>query len=1273
MRRKILPKLLSCVIIALLGFSNNAISQTPDYVNSTLYSFYPYNSFPFRTSTTYSKCENISLAGEFVNATPGMMDAVYYRRGNTSAATTFNSLTVEVKLSSVTSFSGNTYSGGIVARSSTLVAPSGSAGDWFKIPLTTPLLFDPTKSVSITSSHNGYSGGGIGVYTGYDCSPGIRRRYGSWGASTSLGSDCSWYEMGIDVSPILGTDLVAFSLPKPNIKCGETNAPFSISLLNIGEDSVFDVPLTMEVTGTVAGSPYNQTYTTTYTDTIKSFEQKEVTFPNTLNTMSGANLNLKAYFNLAADTTNNNDTIETSRVIYGLPSAPTTTDQEVCGGQEIFLQASSPGANEEIIWTKSMDGKGYVGEGNNASTGFLFPGTYKYYAHIGRGFDRSTSTNVGGFNYIVTTTYSNPNGGIFKVTADDRGMIIDSVGAYLYLTTFTDYEVYFKYDSYVGYESDPGAWELVAKGSGAYTGGSAGMDYFQLDKPVILKKGETGSFYVSVTGNTVYLNAGSKTSSDDFVTMESTPAMGSLFGSPINGYALNSGIKYKMYCNSNATEVTIKVKEKPYGSQATKGAPFVGFYLAGTPAKPDVMADGDTISYSYDPPTNFNNSDFGSTWDITNFEAVTLNGTTVPNTYYTFTNPSGANNANLEFYPDTNWADSTIEFQMLVKNLDPNNLCDSLVKRAVFLAPRPEPNFEAAGQCAGDAVEFKNTSTIKSGNMRYVWDFGDSEMATLTNPIHVYKNPGTYNVSLEATNDWGYKETYTTTVTIKEKPDIKFRPINACEGTAVQFENNTSITSGAPISYEWTFGDGSAKDLTKSPSHLYANSGEYSVTLVAEAAGCVSVTKRNAFQFPQPVAEFEVTNDECNVTSEVVFTNKSTISSGRLGSLWNYGDLSYSTQTNSTHNFTDAGVHDVQLKVQSAFGCSDSTTKQIVLKESPIASFDNSQTCDIDPVDFTNTSFEPTGTNVDYTWDFGDPTSPDNNSNLKNPNHQYSLPGARKVTLTVLADNGCSDEVTKDIVIGVQPQADFDVELVCEGEEVVFVNKTIISRGDIEVTYDWDFDDNETSTEVSPTKSFVSPGVYSVSVVATAKDGGCTDTETKDITVYETPDCDFNAETNGSGDRRFNYTITNKPIDGSTIEWNFGDGGFSYDENPQWQYSFDGGFYVTLRITSPAGCDCETRKRVNVFKNSVGDVDFDNNVSVYPNPSAGVFTVELTNITANTTVTVYNALGQQINADITTNADNKYTVNIADQPTGVYTVKVQSGSSVYTTKITITK
>jgi PKD repeat protein len=129
----------------------------------------------------------------------------------------------------------------------------------------------------------------------------------------------------------------------------------------------------------------------------------------------------------------------------------------------------------------------------------------------------------------------------------------------------------------------------------------------------------------------------------------------------------------------------------------------------------------------------------------------------------------------------------------------------------------------------GDPVEFTNMSDGVEP-ITYLWDFGDGITSTLESPSHIYAAAGTYTVTLAASNSYG--------TDFASQEVVVYEPVAAgftsdspvLLGEPVNFVNTTAGTG--PITYLWEFGDSITSTL-ESPSHTYAASGVYTVTLTA--------------------------------------------------------------------------------------------------------------------------------------------------------------------------------------------------------------------------------------------------------------------------------------------------------------------------------------------------------------------------------------------------------------------------------------------------------
>ena len=124
-------------------------------------------------------------------------------------------------------------------------------------------------------------------------------------------------------------------------------------------------------------------------------------------------------------------------------------------------------------------------------------------------------------------------------------------------------------------------------------------------------------------------------------------------------------------------------------------------------------------------------------------------------------------------------------------------------------------------------ITFTNTST---GAVSYSWDFGDGTNSISENPIHPYAASGTYTVILTVQDTAGVSDTETKIITVLADPVADFTYItDAATSLTIEFTN----TSTNAVSYSWDFGDNSPIVTTTSPTHTYAEEGEYTVKLTA--------------------------------------------------------------------------------------------------------------------------------------------------------------------------------------------------------------------------------------------------------------------------------------------------------------------------------------------------------------------------------------------------------------------------------------------------------
>jgi PKD repeat protein len=131
-------------------------------------------------------------------------------------------------------------------------------------------------------------------------------------------------------------------------------------------------------------------------------------------------------------------------------------------------------------------------------------------------------------------------------------------------------------------------------------------------------------------------------------------------------------------------------------------------------------------------------------------------------------------------------------------------------------------------------VQFTDESIGVPAANSWSWQFGDGGTSDKQNPMHIYANDGVYEVTLLVGNgERTDSETKTAYIKVGQPSDLKAdftaEPRTGDSPLSVQF---TDISSGSPIQWVWDFGDGTIINREQNPSHIYENSGTFSVKLV---------------------------------------------------------------------------------------------------------------------------------------------------------------------------------------------------------------------------------------------------------------------------------------------------------------------------------------------------------------------------------------------------------------------------------------------------------
>jgi len=258
----------------------------------------------------------------------------------------------------------------------------------------------------------------------------------------------------------------------------------------------------------------------------------------------------------------------------------------------------------------------------------------------------------------------------------------------------------------------------------------------------------------------------------------------------------------------------------------------------------------------------------------------------------------------------------------------------------------PQADFEVPPCTINVPCDFASTSTDDVAVTGWSWDFdgdgsADADQATAS---FRYTAAAVYNISLTVSDAEGLSHTKTSPITIaapaNTPPTAGFT--YSCSAADCSFTStSTDVAPGAIVSYEWTFGDGSAADVS-SPSHSYAVTApaNFTVTLkVTDNEGATDVETQTISVTPPPnTAPTAGFTYSCSAT-DCSFTSTSTdVAPGTItGYMWTFGDGGSANVMNPLHSYVITATRSftVTLTVTDNDGATDTETQTITVSPMP--------------------------------------------------------------------------------------------------------------------------------------------------------------------------------------------------------------------------------------------------------------------------------------------------------------------------------------------------
>ncbi len=595
-----------------------------------------------------------------------------------------------------------------------------------------------------------------------------------------------------------------------------------------------------------------------------------------------------------------------------------------------------------------------------------------------------------------------------------------------------------------------------------------------------------------------------------------------------------------------------------------------------------------------------------------------------------------------------------------------------------------EITFDAYVQ--NDTVEI--TAFLPTDNsVSYFWDFGNGKTSTTT-PTYIYYNkPGKYTITLTVRNDeTGTVVRKAKTVRVGTIPcEAAFNYTYETIGSnRVRFTNKSTGNITRNI---WNFGDYSYSVLPD-PLHEY-EPGIYDVNLTVidtAGAGCID----------QHAERLRVGDVPCNASfsyyvdslENTIYFNSNSIgldnaSAHDIGSkfYWVFGDGTVSHKPNPVKKFDKPGYYEVLFSTfNTSSMCMGFHSEKILIGS-------QGKDCEADfifapaPGNAIRFADKSSGDGLSYIWNFGDGEK----DFIKDPVHIYDNPGIYSVCLLVKNADGLENITCKKVRVG-EPapdqncKADFFYMIDSLESEATFINK---SKGN-SLQYSWDLGDGNNSDIADPTHTYGTNDYYRVKLRIKDTVNNCVSHAFKlvNINAKDTLKASFGYVEEEPQLKASSYPVDFVAIshgDAAKLKWEFDDGTVdSTTTNPTHNYDAPGDYEVCLTISDPNTGSEDIYCEIITVGTDVDEINAGNaTVKIYPNPSTGKTNVAYT-IDNNSTVelAVYSVDGRKLQTIVNEEkiaGEHVTTLDASNLQTGLYYVRLITGSKAYTKKLMLIK
>jgi PKD repeat protein len=558
----------------------------------------------------------------------------------------------------------------------------------------------------------------------------------------------------------------------------------------------------------------------------------------------------------------------------------------------------------------------------------------------------------------------------------------------------------------------------------------------------------------------------------------------------------------------------------------------------------------------------------------------------------------------------------------------------------------------------------------------YYWDFGDGQQSWEMSPLHTFKYSGYYTVCLSTKTLKGCKseacitqyytgdpeecKAYWEKYPAPEKGTLPDSLPGLCS-TCIVFHD---YSTGMPVSWHWTFGDGS-ESFEPNPKHSFPGPGIYTVCLEIQTAdSCYSIYCDSVYVgIQEPCSLYGTVADYTGLDGcglVIQLDNGEVLEPQQIVPEFTLKDgqrvvLSYTEIPSASICMVGKIVRiDCIREISACHAAFWHYALPWVSSLPPLYQFESDSSQQI----------------ISWQWDLGDGTV----VNEKSPMHRYEYTGYYTVCLTIVTEDGCTDTYCETSYFEGKNQQPGLCNYRLSIQTEMIVGPIYSCEGSASARL---LDDQ--GNEVKAQSYLWSTGSTECCI-----SGLCSNTEYQ-VTVTDPDGCsitgsflyyssgsipgdtswsDWNYEKMGMN---FNFNVPEYQ-EGYTCIWDFGDGTVAEGFNVFHTYAEAGEYFVVVSIYDLEGV-IVFRKEFTVNTGEatgIADLSGNDGLTVYPVPATDELFITGSLVSSQpATIRVFNTSGQQImTKEFTAPAGTAtLSLDVSDLPAGAYYGILVSDSS----------